>query len=400
MDFTSLSATSLQVWQSCPARWKAQYAKGRPGELSGLAADLGSGVHAVLERYVDLRYLKRTTMTDTEAMGFLFGEWEQQKDALGITDPTMVRDGWEMIERWYARTTPVLGEGHRTVLSVEQKTEFPIKTPKGERPFRYIWDRCDRIDKYDPETGEITGFDVEVTDYKTIRARLNPGDLKEKIQARAYGVAAQIAYPEAERVWITFDLLRHDPVGIVFSRDENLAAWRWIKEKAKEIAGTHPDDAPERINSECKWCIRKAACKALRSNADAGGIVGLSDPVEAARMRATLDNQLGGLKTLIADLDKVILEDAEANGWEELEADDLTITTRGRRTRVVEPSVAASVLGPELFARWGTMTVTALDKLLKTDDLTPDERERLNAAIGYKVSDPSVRVVPRGPIGE
>lgn len=393
MDFKSLSATSLMVWQSCPARWKATYAAGRPGELSGDAAGLGTAVHSVLEAYVQARYLDGIAMSTTEALGFLQEQWDTHREVNGVVDATMVVDGWTMIEDWYRRSD-VLEQPNRTVLSVEQKTSFPLKTPKGERPFNYIWDRCDRIDNEDGT------FDVEVTDYKTIRARVSPEQLRDKVQARAYGVAAQIQFPEARRVWITFDLLRHGPVGIVFTRDENLSAWRWIKEKAKEIANTHPDDAPERINSECKWCIRKAACKTLNSNTEAGGIVGLADPFEAAKLRARVDNQMGALKNLLTDLDRIILDDAERNGWEELESDDLTIVARGRRTRVLDAPKVADVLGPELFAQHGNMTVTAAEKLLKSPDLTPEQRDELNSLFRYKVADPSVRVVPKGPIGD
>lgn len=399
MDFKSLSATSLMTWQSCPARWKATYAKGRPGELSGDAAGLGTAVHSVLEAYVQTRYLDGVQMSTDEATGFLQEQWDHHREVNGVVDATMVVDGWTMIEDWFRRSY-VLDEPGRTVLSVEQKTAFPLKTPKGERPFNYIWDRCDKIDVIDEQTGEVIGFDIEVTDYKTIRARVSPEQLRDKIQARAYGVAAQIAYPEARRVWITFDLLRHGPVGIVFSRDENLSAWRWIKAKAKEIADTHPDEAREVINSECKWCIRKAACKTLQSNTEAGGIVGLSDPFEAAKIRARIDHQVKALENLLGDLDKVILEDADANGWEELESDDLTIVARGRRTRVLDTGDVAEVLGPDLFAKYGNMTVSAAEKLLKSSELTPEQRDALNSLFRYKTGNPSVRVVPKGPIGD
>src|SRR5690606_25707099 len=153
------------------------------------------------------------------------------------------------------------------VLSVEQKLNFPIKTSAGMIPFTYILDRLDKI-----ENGVY-----EVVDYKSIRAYIRPEELKGKIQPRAYALAIQIQYPDAEKIFVSFDMLRHnEKIGVTFTRQDNIDTYRYLQRAAERIIATDEDKTEETINEECKWCIKKTTCDTLARSVAAGTVHSLT----------------------------------------------------------------------------------------------------------------------------
>jgi hypothetical protein len=315
----SLSATALTVWESCPARYVAESFKKAP-EVSGVYADLGSACHGALEMYVREVYVERTARPDVDRLIEYFDyDFGDRFGVVGSGD--LYNDGVAMMRNWFTRSN-ILDDG-RTIVSLETKDHFDINTSAGVIPFNYIFDRLDLH-----EDGS-----VEVVDYKSIRFRLSPEGLKDKIQARAYAVAAQLLYPDAPRVWVTFDLLRYDPVGIVFSREENLATWRFIKRRANEIIATSEVDAPETVNAECRFCIRKQVCESILAHEDVGGVLALADPLAAAKARARADQRIKALTASIAELDAFIMQSAEHDDVDTYEDDEVRVWIDSRPAR-------------------------------------------------------------------
>ena len=380
----SLSASSLMVWESCPARWVAEYLNKTP-QAGGAAADLGTACHTALERYVQAVYIDQTAAPDLALLKEHFTV--AFADLIGVPDGSAFRDGVSMMDNWFPRSAE-LSDG-REILMLEQKKNFMLRTSAGEITFNYIFDRLDRH-----EDGSI-----EVVDYKSVRARISPDGLKDKIQARCYGLAAQMLYPDAPRVWVTFDLLRYDPVGIVFTKEENLATWNYVKRQAERIIAADPSSAEEKINPECRFCIRSHECLTLRQNVDAGGIDAIEDPLEAARVRARLDSQMKGLESAIGKLDSLIILQSQMDDVDTYEDDDFQVSVTARRTREVKDlNKLRTILGPELALKYGSIGVTNLDKIIKQENLTQEQIDDLNLLIGYKTGNPSVRVIPKNPI--
>ncbi len=369
----SLSASSVQGFEACPARWVAEWAKKAP-QPSSSAADLGTACHGALEQYVkqDL-HLKHED--NYPALVALF---DTEYEAL-FDDQSRHTEGVKMLHNWHARQNWV----DRTVLSTEKKDNFPVKANGHEVPFNYIWDRCDLVDGPHNERGETW---VEVIDYKSISRPISPSGLKDKIQARCYGLAAQIQFPQADRVWVTFDLLRYEPVGIVFTREENVATYRYLQRVFRRILEMDADEAPEQLNTECHWCVRKIVCGALGQHADVGGVLAMDDPTAIAKLRANMDSQVRGLRAGIDELDTFLLGYAEKEEVLEFDADDLT--------------VAVTVLGPDMIAEYGSFGVTAVDKILKDPRLTDDQKKQLKALIRKEYGEPSIKIIPKNPIDE
>ena len=383
---TSLSASSLNVAELCLARWKAENFHRSKG-MGGSAASLGTSCHGGLELFMnqarpelggDRAHWRLPLLLDLYKLSYM--------ETFGTVDASgdVYDDGVQMLERWFARTDP----DSFKVISTERKDNFPVPTSAGEIPFNYIWDRFDQLDDRV----------FKVVDYKTNRWGLNPGDLKKKIQARCYGLAAAIQLKkqglEYDKIWVEFDLLRHDPVGIVYSHAENVATWNFIKELAEKIISTPEDEAPETLNPECRFCVRKQSCTALTRNVAVGGAFSVSTAAEAVDIRATLDYQAKAIQAAIVELDEIILTEARANDVLEFETDMNKLEIGVSSRRAVDSERVQMVVGDDLFNKYGSSSISmgSIDKLLKGKELNDEQKAQLKGLIFQKKGEPSVKV--------
>lgn len=382
----SLSASALQVAETCLSRYYAENIL-RAERPPNAAASLGTTVHSALEAYVKRVYLEKVSPPSIQHLLDLFRMFYMVHFETSDTDTEDYADGVAMLRRWFGRTD----FSNRTVLSCEVKESFEVPVPGSESiPFNYIWDRFDQLDENV----------YEVVDYKSVRLPVTPEDLRGKIQARCYGLAAQIKYPNAEKIWVRFDLLRHESVATVFTRDANAATWHYVCEAADRILAANKDDLKETLNSECRWCVRKLTCNALLSNIAGGGIFTFTSALDAVDLRARLEYQRKGLDVLIQEIDEQILKEAQATEILEFETDDnkIKIGTGGRRRVDVER--IEHLLDRELFYRYGgpMMNLKNFDALLKDEAVRPDLRAKLKEAVYHLYNDPTVRVVEKNKI--
>jgi RecB family exonuclease len=385
---TSLSATAMQTATQCLARYAVENIQKNRGPGSA-PADLGTAVHGALEQYVRAVYMDRVSKPDLELLLDLFkmqymvvfddfepsGEWYDQ--------------GVDMCKRWFERTDL----SNVDVISIEEKTPFDLTVADSAGtihriPFNYIFDRLDQLD-------ETT---YRVVDYKTWRAYVSPEELRSKLQVRVYALACQIQFPHAQRIWVQLDQLRHDSVGAVFTKDDNANTWRYLKKWAKKILDTPLEQAleMETLNPDCKWCIRKASCKTLSSNALAGGVTGMP-LVQMIDRRAALEAQAEGLKWAMDELDKALANAAKADDVEQLTSHQNTVYWTRRPTRTIERSdVLANILGPAIMERFGKTSVSLanVDKLLKGKELTDEQKTQLRSLITTKYGEPSLKIKP------
>lgn len=382
---TSLSASSLNVAELCLARWRAENFHRSKG-MGGAAASLGTSCHGALELFMNAARPELGGTAKWEKKLLLDYYRLSYMETFGTVDASgeVYDDGVQMLERWFARTDP----DSFKVISTERKDNFPIPTSAGEIPFNYIWDRFDQLDDRT----------FKVVDYKTNRWGLNPGDLKKKIQARCYGLAAAIQLKkqglEYDKIWVEFDLLRHDPVGIVYSHAENVATWTFIRELAEKIIATPEDEAPETLNPECRFCVRKLSCSALTRNVAAGGVFAVTSAAEAVDIRATLDYQAKAIEAAVKELDEIILTEAREQDMLSFETDMNKLEIGVSSRRAVDPERVQMVLGPDLFAKYGSSSISMgnIDKLIKGKELSDEQKAQLKGLIFQKRGEPSVKV--------
>jgi hypothetical protein len=385
----SLSASSLAVFTLCPARWQSEYLNKTPS-MGNKAASVGTSCHGACEMFVQQCYIEKKMEPSLKLLLDFYQMSYIATFGTADTDTDEYKDGVEMLERWFKRTS---FEGFE-VLTVEVKKNFEVPfMVDGEKrtvPYNYVMDRMDRF-----EDGSI-----RVVDYKTIRVPLNPDQLRRKIQARSYGLAAQIEYPDAPRIMVEFDMFRHESVGVVFTREDNANTWRYLKLEAQRIADTPNTGVPERLNSECQYCPRKARCGTLHKHMNGGGVLGIS-PEEAVEMKYRAQSQMKGLERLIEEVDQVLLMEAVNRNELEWETPFGTVEIKGSRRRRAQTAAIAEIIGPDLMRKYGGLKMGNIDSLLKGTELTDEQKRAIKTCVSWgPAGDPKPKITPASPIEE
>ena len=374
---STLSASAIHVFETCEARFKATYID-RARDIQNDAASLGSAVHEVLELWIKTEQHKVDWPDIVAKEAAIKRVWDIVYPTY-FTDTSFYADGWAMIRKWVQQTDFT----EKDVLSTEAKKSFEIPTSAGPIIFNYIIDRLDQ--NYDGS--------IEVVDYKSVRQPIPHDRMPHLTQVRCYAVAARIEFPHADKIWVTYDLLRFTPVSVAFDRDECVQVWKYLKRVTERILAS--DGTRETLNPECRFCVRKHECKTLQSNQDAGGILSIGTLEEASNRLGKLTFLKGGIDQAISELQEAILTMAENDGVYEWETDevDVKITAKGRRT--VDHGRAAQVLGPTIMAKYGKVGVGDIEEILKTEDLTSGQRSQLKQLMKKQFGAPYVVVKPR-----
>jgi hypothetical protein len=364
-------------------RWVAESFNKTPN-VSSEPADVGTTCHFVLENFVKAVYIDKILKCDdiTAFKAFYDMGYTATFQSANF-DTDTYRDGAQLIAQWYDRHKHGLDN---EVVSCEVKSTFPIRTSIGEIPWTYIWDRADKIGP-----GEY-----EIVDYKSIRERHTMDHLKRKIQPRSYAVAGQVQWPDAERIWVTFDMLRHnESVSVCFTREENIETYRYMQRAAERIIATDIENVQPTINAECKWCIKKTTCEALTQNIAAGSVNSM-DLEQLAARKLLITGQLEGLKYAEAEIDKAIMKEAEHADAFEFDIGEYSIGFSSRSTRNANSAAIAHIVGPELSTKYGTFSMANIDKMLASGELDPETKKAVEAEITKSWSDPKPKVKKKG----
>lgn len=371
----SISASSLLNY-SCPSRYYHENIL-RAETASNFAADLGSVCHQALEDYVKKDFHLDPTIKFSVLEGLY---WIAYYDVFTTTE--YFEEGREMLERWYNRQD----WSDRDVISTESKETFevPVTLPDGTKhmlPVTYIMDRLD----------VLQGGTPEVTDYKTIRERLTPEQLRHKIQARLYGVAAQMKFPQADGVWVVFDLLRYDRVGVYFSKEENRETYKILVHMAQRIIDDEPEGPDDKnwpkevVNETCKYCIRKTSCETILKNAHSGGLAGMTLSWEAEDQlkdmvdrRARIKWAEDAVSSARSEIDEKILDFMIADGVTELQGRETLVKITGRSTTQTDSERVRNIVGDQVWLDYsGGITQAKFKKLLEDDRISDEQKSLL-----------------------
>jgi len=387
----SFSASALHVAGLCLSRYSSQYLGKMPEGGPKRAASMGSAVHGCLEQFVNFTQVEQDEdWNDKDLLRACYDVSYQE--AFGSVDyeTEEYSTGWQLVLRWHKRTDFKGLE----VLSLETKENFPLHTSIGDIPFNYIFDRLDRITDREDE--------YQVVDYKTSKWNINQSELRKKIQARSYAVACRIKYPNAKRIWVEFDMLRHDTVAVSFTRDDDVKFYQFLEREAERIINSPvptKEEPLETLNEECRWCPRKARCLALRKNIGSGGIHSIT-PSKAAVMRGEVAAQLSGLKDLVGELDKILLAEAAAEDSLELTYPDAVVNVYTKKQRTPNNAAIISIVGQKIAERYGKMNLGDIDDLLKGNEISDAQKAEVRAQISTDYTNPSVKISKPDPLEE
>ena len=395
----TLSASALQVAGSCMSRFVAEYEIKARG-ISSMAANTGTACHGALEKYVHHAYIAKD-MQPTLAMLLAFFD-QSFEDTFGSLDKT--RDeyklGIELLENWHTRSGWMFAE--RKVLTVEKKDWYHIDLTLADGtvhdlPVTYIMDRVDM---------NLDETELYVEDYKTNAIPISAEELKRKIQARLYALIALIEYlprfPNLRGVWVAFDMLKHERVGVFFTREECLEVWNWLMREVTRICNTEAASVKETLNPECGFCIRKASCRELKKNIDAGGIMSLT-PQGQVDMLVRVDGQKAALASLSKELSEMLgaalrVEDDYGTTPDVITGTAYDAILSARAVRSVDANRVAAVVPPEVIRDYlppSKLTMEAFTRMCKDERLPAERVKVLKSLVSKTVSIPTVKVVKR-----
>lgn len=370
-------------YEACPAMWQAIYEGQRATDISGDAANMGTACHATFEDlvsrglHVSLAQLPGSLM-DEAKISYDRAYWQL------FSDRVRYDEGWKLVQAWLARQN----WDNREVLMTETKLNFVLNTSAGPVPFNYIFDRLDRI------TNPDGTYDIEVVDYKSVMMPVSAPELKERIQSRSYAAAAHKMYPDAKHIWVTFDLLRYRPVGIVFTPTEAEETEAYLLDLAERIIADV--DPKEVLNDECRWCVRRDSCKTLANyEVTAGQMV--VDHLEAAERRFLLDCKRKAIEAQIDDLDKVVLrylDDTKEGSFVVSMEDGRTVEAKvgQSRRRFIKVKEVAEVMGADWVVDHASLPVGPIDDVLADASVDEQDKSLLNRAVGWSHGNASVTV--------
>lgn len=373
----TLSASAALVFESCEARYKAEYIDRIP-DLSGKAGLLGSACHAALEFWVNTNQHTKPWPTVGDRRRAMQVVWETIYSDF-FSDRKPYDEGLKLLLAWVDRTDWT----DREVISCEVKETFPLPTSIGDIPFTYIWDRCDRL----------SDGSIEVVDYKTVIQPVGADELKERIQPRAYALAAAIKFPEATSIWVTYDLLRYTSVSAKFTREDNKTTWNYLKRLAEKIIAS--DGTNHTLNPECKWCVLKSSCPELLKHIDGGGVLSATSLNDVVDNRANLKYAADALYAAVTQMDEQILALAEEQELYEIETDQNKMKLNASARRKVENERALHALPEEVRLKYAKIGVGDLEKILAEEDLTDDQKSQLKQSISKEFGAIRVTTKPR-----
>lgn len=374
-----MSATAFKAFLECAAMFKAMKID-KADEPSGSAAGLGTALHSAIEGFVTL--LKENNAYQDKKINcwaVMKAFWDEAYWAI-FNDDKRYEEGVKILKNWIDRQVWT----GRTVVSMEEKKFFTIKTSIGDVRVNYIMDRMDMLDSGEPE----------IIDYKSFIKPVTAGELKQMIQVRLYALAAQFEYLNAPNIWMVLDLLRYDLVGVRFSKAENRQTYKDLVAIMERIIAS--DGTKETLNESCRYCIRKHVCTELDKHAAAGGTLARNDGPSAAIRYYELTNIINALEAAREDLDKIVLADMEEKqviSYDGVPGYTIGIKTSSRRT-APEAERLAAIIGPDKVAQYGTMTVGGIDAMIKNEDFTPEQVTAIRTLIRKTYGEPHVDVKP------
>lgn len=236
---TSLSASSIEIYEQCPLRFKLEREWNLPREVSA-SLHYGAAMHSVLKTYYDAQRFGRE-MGDEELLEQFRAALADARIADRYQYELYLRQGTEQLRQFLdgARGAPA-----PEVIETERRFEMQLGATK-------LAGRVDRIDR--------AGADgVCVVDYKTGKPK-SQEDADESLQLSLYALAAKEAFGKRAERLVFFNLENNTPV-ITTRSDAQLEAAKLRVLKAAECisAGEFGPD----VGYHCRLCPYRNLCPA------------------------------------------------------------------------------------------------------------------------------------------
>jgi DNA helicase-2/ATP-dependent DNA helicase PcrA len=239
----ALSATDIELYRTCPLKYKFARVFGIPQELT-INQRFGIVIHQVLERF---HQHQASTGEGTESLSLerlmaLFGAAWRRSGFGESDDELQFRErAVEALRRYHARAT-ASGSSPRWL---ERKFDFRIGS-------HHLRGRVDRVD-------ELPGGGYELIDYKTGDPKPER-ELEGDVQLAVYRLAAREAWDLEAAAGTYWYVLADEKVAVKGSPDERERVEGVVLEVGDGILGQ--DFEPRPSPEICSWCDFRLICPA------------------------------------------------------------------------------------------------------------------------------------------
>lgn len=335
-DGSWISVSIIKTFEQCPAQFDLKFRQNKAvaGPEKKSAPALGTLVHHVCEHLVREHVENERTGPLSYERGKAL--WQQFWEQSGLTGLEMYADGANLVEA-FIRDQAELDS--RDVLDLEVEFELVID---GVR----ITGTIDRVDQVDPTT-------IEVIDYKTNRQLWSGEELDHDLQLAVYWTAAKRRWPWAQRIKLTYWMLRHG-VRQPVERDEATAAAALEYLVTTGRAALQAEKYEPKLSPLCGWCAVREHCQAyqkvLKEHPDFGAIP--EDLEDVGRERELVAASISILNKRKKDLESKIREALKGEETVELAGVEYSLLQTRTQTYPVEDtlSVLSRMAGVDALA--------------------------------------------------
>lgn len=240
--YVVLSATKISTYLQCKWKYWCNYVLHLPKKPNP-AFKLGIACHESLR---------------------LAGEIWREKEEFTKHDITKIKNRYnEVAAQEGIQNMFVYDEGLKMVMA--RVKDFDLgKIIDIEHNFRLTTDEGVTLIGAMDKVVELSEETVLVVDYKTSKYFYTKDELKADIQLSVYDLVASMKYPQYNRIILSLDYLRGEPVYTSRTRSERSAFAKYIAELNKQMIGLEEVDAKPAINDMCNWCDFTSDCPAYQ----------------------------------------------------------------------------------------------------------------------------------------
>ncbi|MGA7077168.1 MAG: ATP-dependent DNA helicase, partial [Terriglobales bacterium] len=239
-DFsTGLSASTIEIYEQCPLRFKLEKEWNLPREVSA-SLHYGAAMHGVLRTFYDAQRFQRE-ISDED----LLEQFRAELASRGIADryqyDLYLRQGREQLRSFFEAAR---SSHPPEVLETEHKFELEVGSAK-------LSGRVDRMDRTGPDT-------VAIVDYKTGKPK-SQEDADESLQLSLYAIAAQERLGKRADRLIFHNLEDNTAICTTRTDGELEVAKLRVQKVAEQIARK---EFPPNPKYHCAFCPYRNLCPA------------------------------------------------------------------------------------------------------------------------------------------
>lgn len=237
--FTGLSASTIEIYEQCPLRFKLEREWNLPREVSA-SLQYGAAMHGVLRTFYDAQRFQRE-ISDED----LLEQFRAELASRGIADryqyDLYLRQGREQLQHFFEAAR---SSHPPEVLETEHKFELYLGSAK-------LSGRVDRMDRTGPDT-------VAIVDYKTGKPK-SQEDADESLQLSLYAIAAQEKLGKRADRLIFHNLEDNTAICTTRTDGELEVAKLRVQKVAEQIARK---EFPPNPKYHCAFCPYRNLCPA------------------------------------------------------------------------------------------------------------------------------------------